>query len=240
MKKLFFVFVLTLVATASWSQKRVGHYSFIPRVGLNLSNLGDMDIYIGDNPTSENVLKSKSRPDFMLGADVEYQLMEPLGISVGAYYSRQGCRWPDFSFSPIVDEDEKTTTTSSLQDWALTLQYINIPVSAKFYLNDFVAIHAGLQCGIKLDGNMHSVSSDLIEDASGNKTFKSETNDSKFDHLTPLVFSIPVGASIEYENVILDVRYNIPLSRFCNLKYQNDYVWTGRNQVWTLSIGYRL
>ena len=239
MKKVVLLTMCVLCLGTTWAQKRVGHFSFIPRVGLNLSNLGDMDIYTTIDPKGEEKMKSKIRPDFMLGADVEYQLMAPLGISVGAYYSRQGCRWADFS-SVTIDND-KTKRTDSTQDFALKFQYINVPVSAKLYLNDFFAVHAGLQAGFAINGNMHSVNSVLMEPKVGETVFTSESYDEEMKDMNPLVLSIPLGVSMEYDHVILDARYNIPLSRFSNLKNPLDgsYIYKGGNRVWTISVGYR-
>lgn len=242
MKKIVLLTICVLCLGTTWAQKRVGHFSFIPRVGLNLSNLSDMDIYTTIDPNGEDKIKSKTRPDFMLGGDVEYQVMAPLGVSIGAYYSRQGCRWADFSQSTI--DNDKTKWTTSMQDQTVTLQYINVPISAKLYINDFFAVHAGLQAGFNVGSKMHYVVSDLIEPEEGEKDFKSETFDEKFKKMNPVVLSIPLGISLEYEKVIIDARYNIPLSRFSNQKgpdgcFGEDYVYKGRNKVWTISVGYR-
>lgn len=227
MKKIILVALCLMSLGSVWAQKRVGEFSVIPRVGLNMSNLGDCNIYTTENEQ----LKSRIRPDFMLGADVEYQLLEPLGVSIGAFYSRQGCRWPDFSEEYITDD--KSKVTSSIMEQAYNLQYINIPVSAKLYANDFISFHAGVQAGILLDAKYHYVISDLKEPVEGDKEFTSETHNEKMQNMNSVVWSIPLGASLEYQNVIVDVQYSFPLSRF------NKIISKGGNRVWTFSVGYR-
>lgn len=239
MKKLFIVsFFVLFIVSASWAQKREGEFSFIPRVGLNLSNLGDMDFYAN---SSDKEIKSKTRPDFMLGADVEYQVMSPLSVSIGAFYSRQGCRWADFSEVFMLNKDKWTDT---MQDQAVTLQYINVPLSAKLYANQYVALHAGLQVGFALASNWHSVNTTLIEHESGTTDYDSTESNTKVTKLNPVVFSIPLGVSLEYDKVIIDVNYNIPLSRFSNMKVDevtgSHYLFDGGNQVLNFSVGYRL
>lgn len=242
MKKVVLLILCILCLGNAWAQKRVGQFSFIPRVGLNLSNLGKADGFaeypkFSDEETTD-VNHSKTLPDFMIGGDVEYQITSPLAISLGAFYSRQGCRWADISKSKT--DNDKTKWTNSIQDQAINLQYINVPVSAKLYINDFFAVHAGVQAGFLLDGKDKFVSSELMEPKEGDKKFTSEKHNEKMQDLNSIVWSIPVGASLEYENVIVDARYNIPLSRFSNQTMVPDgYVSTGGNRVWTISVGYR-
>ena len=240
MKKLVFVFVFAFVlVNGSWAQKREGEFSFIPRVGLNLSNLGEMSVCTID----ESVHKSAVLPDFMLGFDVEYQLLKPLGLSLGAYYSRQGCRWSTFYDGVIYGAQNSASTSNTSQetgyeDQSMKLQYINIPLNVKYYVNDFLSVHAGVQAGIYLKGSYDCTTNDItINTKTGERTYGVATKNHQdmADETNHLVWAVPVGVSLEYEHAIVDVSYSFPLSHFTN-----DYWGEGGNRVWTISVGYRL
>lgn len=228
MKKIIFLFAMMFALTAS-AQKHGGHFSFIPRVGLNLSDLGDMDIYY----TNDKKLHSKTRSDFMLGGEVEYQLVDPFGVRFGAYYSRQGCRWPNYSVTTVVEDEDKIV--SNMEDQALTLQYLNIPLLANYYCTEHVSFLFGFQCGVLLGSNIHTAFTDIMEKHSGESIVLSTgSSDEKVGFNRSVVWSMPIGVGVEYENVLVDVRYNVPLSRF------NKTLSKGRNQVWSFTIGYRI
>ena len=50
-----------------------------------------------------------------------------------------------------------------------------------------------------------------------------------------VAFSIPLGVSYEYENVVVDARYNIGLTRISDIKY----VKSPKSQVIEFTVGYR-
>lgn len=229
MKKLILSALCLICIAPSWAQKPVGQLSVIPRVGLNLSNLGDMDFILGSGIEKKH--KSKSRPDFMLGADMEYQLMKPLAVSVGAYYSRQGCRW-----ATLYTHNSKESETG-WEDMSIKLPYLNIPVTARLYINDYISFVAGVQCGVYLEGGRQEyTSTDIIVDPKSGerKLNKTEEHSDKINNMKPVVLSIPLGVAVEYEHVMIDVRYNMPLTKF------HKVISNGGNQVLTFSVGYRL
>lgn len=50
-----------------------------------------------------------------------------------------------------------------------------------------------------------------------------------------VAFSIPLGVSYEYENVVVDARYNIGLTQISNL----EGVKSPKSQVIEFTVGYR-
>ncbi len=209
------------------AQKGVGEWSFIPRVGVNLSNLGGLNDKTSGIQTNKH--NSAFKHDFMLGAESEYQILKPLGLSIGAFYSRQGCHWAPYEtlLSP--------TKAEAYDEERIKLQYVNIPFTANYYITDFLAVRAGLQCGLYIDGSWTYTHSDVVIDAIGAKTYgdRQERKETLVD-MNKAVWSIPVAVSLEYENVLLDMRYNIPISKFSNTMSR------GSNQVFTFNVGYRL
>lgn len=84
-------------AMAQGVENRVGRFSVIPRVGVTIANLSDNSIYLATENNRE--VKSKSRAGFSGGLDVEYRATDYLGVSLGAYYARQGARWGDYEMA---------------------------------------------------------------------------------------------------------------------------------------------
>ena len=82
-----------MAAVAQDIENPVGKISVIPRIGVVLSNWSNNKIYF---TTEENAdyMKSKYQAGFMGGVDFEYRATEQVGISLGAYYAKQGFRWP--------------------------------------------------------------------------------------------------------------------------------------------------
>lgn len=99
-KNIAIVMMLLLSAMGAMAQggeNPVGKFSVIPRVGVAIANLSDNSIYL---PTENNrEVKSKSKAEFLGGLDVEYRATDYLGVSLGAYYARQGARWGDYEMA---------------------------------------------------------------------------------------------------------------------------------------------
>ena len=77
-------------------------------------------------------------------------------------------------------------------DTKINLAYITVPVLANYYLVNGLAVKTGVEVGFK--SSAESKNGDEKEDIEGVKS---------------VIMSIPVGASYEYKNVVLDARYNI-------------------------------
>ena len=89
--------------------------------------------------------------------------------------------------------------------------YINIPILAQYYIAKGFAVKAGIQLGF------------VVRDK-----VKIDAKLKKFD------FSIPVGLSYEYKNIVLDARYNIGTTRV--VKFSD----TGKNSVFEITLGYKI
>lgn len=97
------------------------------------------------------------------------------------------------------------------------LNYIAIPVLANYYVLPGLAIKAGVEPAIKVSANLSN------GDASASIS----------DGVKGVMLSIPVGASYEYKNVVLDARYNIGVTGL----YDIDDSATGSALV--LTLGYK-
>ena len=94
------------------------------------------------------------------------------------------------------------------------LNYLNIPILANYYVYKGLAVKAGVQPGFLLSAKY------------GDKDIKD--NMKKFD------FSIPVGVSYEYMNIVLDARYNIGLT-----KGNKEGDKSQKNSVFQITLGYK-
>lgn len=96
-----------------------------------------------------------------------------------------------------------------LGDESWSPSYINIPILANVYVVKGLAVKLGIQPGFMVD-------KDDVDDA--------ETFD----------FSIPVGLSYEYRNVVLDARYNWGVTK--TIDYGDD---SPKNSVFQITLGYK-
>lgn len=125
-----------------------------------------------------------------------------VGISFGALYSMQG---------------------SKADDVKLNLDYINIPILANFYVAKGFALKAGIQPAFNVSNKVKSdgVSVDWNEYMGG-----TDAEIKTFD------FSIPVGASYEISDFVIDARYNFGLTKVAK-------AFDSKNSVFQLTVGYK-
>ena len=98
------------------------------------------------------------------------------------------------------------------------LDYINIPIMANVYVAKGLAVKLGVQPAFNVNSEVK---------VSGGKYSTSADADAKsFD------FSIPVGISYEYSNVVLDARYNWGLTKVAD---GSD----SKNSVFQITLGYK-
>ena len=136
------------------------------------------------------------------GVEAEYQATDIFSVSAGLIYSMQGNK---------AKEDGVTLTTKH--------DYINIPILANVYVTKGLAVKLGVQPAFnvsdkqKLSGGKASVEAEDV----GAESFD---------------FSIPVGLSYEFNNVVIDARYNFGVT---NIAEGGD----AKNSVFQFTLGYK-
>lgn len=136
------------------------------------------------------------------GVEAEYQATDIFSVSAGLIYSMQGNK----------EKEEGVTLTTKLD-------YINIPILANVYVTKGLAVKLGVQPAFnvsdkqKLSGGKASVEAEDV----GAESFD---------------FSIPVGLSYEYNNVVFDARYNFGVT---NIADGGD----SKNSVFQFTLGYK-
>lgn len=155
---------------------------------------------------------SDVRVGLAAGAEFEYQASEMLGISFGAVYSQQGAK-----ASGDLDLDGNLGSVQG--DATLKLDYINIPILANVYVAKGFAVKLGIQPGFKVNSSIKVKAAGVTasQDVSG---FKS------------VDFSIPVGVSYEFNNFVVDGRYNFGVTKIAD---DSD----SKHSVFQLTLGYK-
>lgn len=136
------------------------------------------------------------------GVEAEYQATDIFSVSAGLIYSMQGNK---------AKEEGVTLTTK--------LDYINIPILANVYVTKGLAVKLGVQPAFNV--------SDKQKSSGGKASVEAEdVGAESFD------FSIPVGLSYEYNNVVFDARYNFGVT---NIADGGD----SKNSVFQFTLGYK-
>ena len=105
-----------------------------------------------------------------------------------------------------------------LNDFTTKVDYINVPILANVYVVKGLAVKLGIQPGFNVNSSV-SYKSSLSK---GDSDVDAKTVD----------FSIPVGLSYEFNNIVLDARYNWGLTK----------VFEGsdaKNSVFQFTVGYK-
>lgn len=84
MKKLFIMAAIVLSSVSAFAQSRVGTTTLQPKIGLNVSTVGDGDWKAG----------------FAFGAELQHQFSRKAAIAGGLIYSFQGNKHNDYTWNP--------------------------------------------------------------------------------------------------------------------------------------------
>ncbi len=163
--------------------------------GLNLTN------FSGDTDT--NV-----KAGFHIGGFAEIKIIERLAIQPELLFSTQGA-----SLRMIGGPDSSSD---------LKLNYINVPVLAKFYITKQFTVEAGPQIGFLVAAKNYS--GDV-------KDFYKSTD-----------FGFNFGAGYNFtDNISAGIRYTVGLSGVVDRDYENvgDYYDSAKNSVLALSLAYK-
>ena len=212
MKKMMMIAAMAVACLTASAQNEVGQITLQPKVGMNITNITGAEYSTGTSKENANYMV-----DFALGVEAEYGLTEKFSLAAGILYSRQGCDFGEFKGSFGY-------TTVGWDKNQNKLGYLNIPIVANYYIAKGFAIKAGIQPGFLLSAKRKI---DGIGDT------PSEDIDYK-DALESFDLSIPLGLSYETDNVVIDGRYNLGVTKI-NKEGDDSY----KNSVIQFTIGYK-
>lgn len=138
------------------------------------------------------------------GAEFEYGVTDMIGVSAGLVYSMQGYKFSEGNV-----------------DTTVKLDYLNVPILANVYVAPGLAVKLGVQPGFKLSSKTKIEGSGV-----------SIEGDSDDDGVKGFDLAIPVGVSYQYQNIVLDARYNWGVTK----------VYDGgdsKNSVFQITLGYK-
>ena len=224
MKRIITLAFLSAISLASFAQSKAGTWSVIPHVGVSIASLTHQSggIEVGDNQSQE--LKPQARPGFTGGVDVMYQASDIVGLSVGLSYVQAGCKYKDIDGNGVTWHDHYDR-----------MDYLSVPLVAHSYIAPGLSINVGVAPSFLIYGKYHAGMLSYDLDADGHRTNVQEgviDIDTK-KGLRKFTLSIPVGISYEYENVVLDARYNVGMLNV----YKHGL--SARNKVFEVSVGYK-
>lgn len=138
------------------------------------------------------------------GAEFEYGVTDMIGVSAGLVYSMQGYKFSEGNV-----------------DTTVKLDYLNVPILANVYVAPGLAVKLGVQPGFKLSSKTKIEGSGI--------SIEGESDD---DGVKGFDLAIPVGVSYQYQNIVLDARYNWGVTK----------VYDGgdsKNSVFQITLGYK-
>ena len=224
MKRIITLAFLSAISLASFAQSKVGTWSVIPHVGVSIASLTHQSggIEVGDNQSQE--VKPQARPGFTGGVDVMYQASDNIGLSIGLSYVQAGCKYKDVDDNGVIWHDHYDR-----------MDYISVPLVGHSYIAPGLSINVGVAPSFLIYGKYHAEMLSYDLDADGHRTNvqEAEIDQDIKKGLRKFTLSIPVGISYEYENVVLDARYNVGMLNV----YKHGL--SARNKVFEVSVGYK-
>lgn len=182
--------ILSAIAVMAFGFANAQQTKFGVKAGVQFANLtGDIE-------------ENSSKVGFQVGGFAEIKLSEKFAVQPELLYSTQG-----------------TKVDFGSEDLKYNLDYLNIPVMAKYYVAEKFSLEAGPQIGFLLSAKAK------VED---------EKEDIK-DGLKSIDFGLNFGAGYDFtENLSAGVRYNLGLS---NINDEGD--GEIKNSVFSLAVGYK-
>ena len=148
----------------------------------------------------------------VIGAEFEHQVTNMVSLSAGLLYSMQGAKG---NIGGV--------------DGAVKLDYINIPILANVYIAKGFAVKLGVQPGFMINDKVKVSGNGVTAEVGLENAFRQSGIDAKIKKLD---ISIPVGASYEFSNFVVDARYNWGLTKIIDQS-------TSKNSVFQLTLGYK-
>ena len=183
MKKFFTFIAAAFMAISASAQSEAGSFTLQPNVGFTYT-------------TATGDLGDGRDGAFALTAGVEgmYMVNDKFGAALGLNYTG-------------YNTSKEFKVKGESDDYIYSNYYFHIPVTANYYVAPGLAIKAGIALNFlstaKLDGY------DEFEYGFGIVSVKSKVK----DLYKSTFFSIPVGASYEFNDFVFDARYNFGVSK---------------------------
>ena len=166
---------------------------------------------VGFNLSSITADDTKYKPGFAVGLEGQYQMNNWFGLSAAVMYQQQG------------------TKVKDIDDFKWNIDYVNIPLMAKFYVTKGLSLNVGLQPGFLVKSKFKVDDADLdVKDACN-----------KFDLSVPLsiAYELPMGLAFEarYTYGVTNVGKDV----FDSKTSSYDKLYQNKNSVFQITVGYK-
>lgn len=170
--------------------------NFGAKAGLNIANI-----------SGEGIENNDVRTSFHLGGVVEFEISDKFSVQPELVYSAQGAKT---KFKGI--------------DATMALDYLNVPIMAKYYIAEGFSLELGPQVGFLMSAKMKAE----VDGQSIEVDIKDEFEMKSVD------FGLNFGAGYKLASGLsFSARYNLGLSKVSDIDDS-----TGKNGVFQVSIGY--
>ena len=186
--------LLSVAIIASGLTINAQEIKFGAKAGLNISNI-----------SSDDFENNAARTSFHVGAVAEIEISDKFSVQPELLYSAQGA-----------------TASQEGIDVTMALDYLNVPVMAKYYVAEGFSLEVGPQIGFLMSAKMKEESGKELE----RQNIK--------DDLKSIDFGMNFGAGYKLENGLnFSARYNLGLSNIAE-ESENSV----KNGVFQVSVGY--
>ena len=217
--------LLSLLAMLSLVVKAQGdtYWRLYPKVGVNLSKFPNDIIYVGFSDNKEQ--KTRYKQGLTAGAEVSCE-HHALSASLGLMYSNRGTKYNDFTYEDATEQER----VSGIQ---YTLHYLEMPLMVGYELAEGFKVKAGIQPGYLLKAKFMEdrITSEKLKEGQMKVVSTEDVDIECTDLFKRFDFSIPIGISYEYSNVVIDARYVIGIT-------DNSKYFKARNSGFTFTVGY--
>ncbi|TXD85107.1 PorT family protein [Subsaximicrobium wynnwilliamsii] len=205
---MFAIIAISIIASSNAQEFKLG-----ARAGVNLSSIG------GDDTGGVGGLTA-----FHAGLVMEIQYSDKFSFQPEILYSGQG----------YTNEFSKTTTgiTRSLNE-TVTLDYVSVPLLAKYFFAKGFSVEAGPQLAYLISAKrefVETVSGGFNASESGSEDYKDSTK--SFDYGAALGFSYQIGSG-----TIMSARYYLGLANIVDIEASD---LKRQNNVIQISVGFML
>ena len=209
MKKLL---LFAVVAVFGITQTNAQEMSFGVKAGVNLANVGgdvdeDTDMKLGMH----------------IGGFAEFMLSEKFAIQPELLFSMKGYKseYSEAEMGVSVNYENK-----------VNLNYIDIPIMAKYYIVEGFDVHAGPQIGFLMSAKGKSKASATVM----GQHYSEETEEDLKDFMNTIDFGLGFGVGYKLDmGVFFNARYNLGLSNIFDVDTDDFSV---QNNVIQISAGY--
>ena len=265
MKKMVMIACVAMVISCTANAQK--KWSFVPQVGVNLSDFQGRDASKGFTTAA----------GIVAGGEFEWRSSQLFGLSFGGFYSVKGCNMDLIKHQRSGGDDFHFYEGNTFYK-RYELKYLSLPIMLNFHVWKGLTVKCGLQYNNLITArlksrtiavfndsplgqsdqishaqtDLHGYSTNMIivgdraPELSAEKMDNPRWIDTEDSESAKKVFhsgdvTVPIGVSYEYKNLVLDVRYQLSLNRIPRTRTDFfDADANVHNACTSITLGYKL